>query len=86
MDLGMREPGAFQLRNSAMRVKPSLIRHFLPCEQVRCGAFGMPQVDAFEPHRKLRLGEADLARLDRPDEPAPIHALREEAEVSGPNA
>src|SRR3546814_15946563 len=63
-----------------MPVKPSLIRHFLPCEQGRCSAFGTPPVDAFEQHRKLRRGEADLARLgDRPDEPAAVHALREQA-------
>src|SRR3546814_14534630 len=33
-------------------------------------------------HRKLRRGEADLARLgDRPDEPAAVHALREQAQA-----
>src|SRR3546814_1281794 len=67
---------------SAKPVKPSLIRHFLPCEQGRRGAFGTPPVDAFEQHRKLRRGEAYLARLgDRPDQPAAVHALRAQAQA-----
>src|SRR5690606_2141915 len=74
--------GTSSKSGSAMPVKPSLIRHFLPCEQGRRGAFGTPPVNAFEQHRKLRRGEADLARLgDRPDEPATVHALREEAQA-----
>src|SRR3546814_11542669 len=65
-----------------MPVEPSLIRHFLPCKQGRRGAFGTPPVDALKQHRKLRRGEADFARLgDRPDEPAPVHALREQAQA-----
>src|SRR3546814_136043 len=65
-----------------MPVKPSLIRHFLPCKQGRRSAFWTPPVDAFEQHRKLRRGEADLAGLgDRPDEPAAVHALREQTQA-----
>src|SRR3546814_3421085 len=44
-------PGTPSKTGAAMPVKPTLIRHFLPCKQGRSGAFGEPPVDAFEQHR-----------------------------------
>ena len=41
-------PGTPSKTGIARPVKPTIIRHFLPCEQGRRGAFGTPPVDAFE--------------------------------------